>query len=294
MLIENQIPDEVQSLYSDANYKAQILDKTRYVWCKHIHYNVSESDRLPLTFVNMMVLKALSLLKLFEGVKIPSCGEDVLVVDTESAITLLRGIYEQTIIFRNLFVYPATDVEKMILLNLWKIKGLRNRQNLENMPRNYGKLVERDADEISKLKKAILDLPEQVINQSGIKAIEKYLNKYHGTDTLFAGYMFEKDGSTIKGGHSISFTEAPKEFLHCDELNVVLYRLLSLHSHSSYLSVLQFQEVRQLNDYWDYATLILRGLCLMMDIFISDFCTLECLKVDIVNNEIRVYKNKQL
>ena len=294
MLIENQIPDEVQSLYSDANYKAQILDKTRYVWCKHIHYNVSESDRLPLTFVNMMVLKALSLLKLFEGVKIPSCGEDVLVVDTESAITLLRGIYEQTIIFRNLFVYPATDVEKMILLNLWKIKGLRNRQNLENMPRNYGKLVERDADEISKLKKAILDLPEQVINHSGIKAIEKYLDKFQGTDTLFAGYMFEKDGSTIKGGHSISFTEAPKEFLHCDELNVVLYRLLSLHSHSSYLSVLQFQEVRQLNDYWDYATLILRGLFLMMDIFISDFCTLECLKVDIVNNEIRVYKNKQL
>ena len=290
MLIENQIPDEVQSLYSDANYKAQILDKTRYVWCKHIHYNVSESDRLPLTFVNMMVLKALSLLKLFEGVKIPSCGEDVLVVDTESAITLLRGIYEQTIIFRNLFVYPATDVEKMILLNLWKIKGLRNRQNLENMPRNYGKLVERDAEEISKLKKAILDLPEQVINQSGIKAIEKYLNKYHGIDTLFAGYMFEKDGSTIKGGHSISFTEAPKEFLHCDELNVVLYRLLSLHSHSSYLSVLQFQEVRQLNDYWDYATLVLRGFCLMMDIFISDFCLYENLKVDVVSDEIRVYK----
>ena len=157
----------------------------------------------------MMVLKALSLLKLFEGVKIPSCEEDIFVVDTESAITLLRGIYEQTIIFRNLFVYPENDVEKKILLNLWKIKGLRNRQNIENMPRKYGKLVERDADEITKLKKAILDLPEQVISNSGIKAIERYLNKYHGTDTLFAGYMFEKDGFTIKGGHSLSFTEAP-------------------------------------------------------------------------------------
>lgn len=292
MHIENKIPDEVQSLYSDANYKVQILDKTRLVWCKHIHFNVSDSDRLPLTLVNMMVLKALSLLKLFEGVKIPSCEEDILVVDTESAITLLRGIYEQTIIFRNLFVYPETDVEKMILLNLWKIKGLLNWQNIENMPRKCNKLVERDADEITKLKKAILDLPEQVINKSGIKAIEKYLNKYHGKDTLFTGYMFEKDGYTINGGNSISFTEAPKKFLHCDELNVVLYRLLSLHSHSSYLSVLQFQEVRQLNDYWDYATLILRGLCLMMDVFISDFCTYNNLKVEIVSNEIRVYKNR--
>ena len=119
MHIENQIPNEVQSLYSDAYYKVQILDKTRLVWCKHIHFNVSDSDKLPLTLVNMMVLKALSLLKLFDGIKIPSCEEDILVVDTESAFTLFRGIYEQTIVFRNLFVYPETDAEKMILLNLW-------------------------------------------------------------------------------------------------------------------------------------------------------------------------------
>lgn len=290
MYIENQIPVEVQSLYSDANYKVQILDKTRLVWCKHIHFNISDSDRLPLTLVNMMVLKALSLLKLFEGVKIPSCKEDILVVDTESAITLLRGIYEQTIIFRNLFVYPETDTEKMILLNLWKIKGLLNRQNLDNLPQEYSGRVRREADEIAELKREIKSLPEQVISQSGIKAIDKYLNKYDGKDTLFAGYMFKKDGSVINGGEAISFTKAPKEFLHCDELDVVLYRLLSLHSHSSYLSVLQFQEVRQLNDYWDYATLILRGLCYLMDIYISDFCIYNNLKVEIISDEIRVYK----
>ena len=201
-----------------------------------------------------------------------------------------RGIYEQTIIFRNLFVYPETDVEKMILLNLWKIKGLLNRQDLKKMPEKYSEMVKREAEEISNLKREIYSLPEHVINRAGIKAIENFLKRYKGKDTLFTGYKFKKKGSVINGGEAISFTKAPKEFLHSDDLDVVLYRLLSLHSHSSYLSVLQFQEVRQLNEYWDYAILILRGLCYMMDIFISDFCVYEKLEVNVVSNKIQVYK----
>jgi hypothetical protein len=284
----NQIPNEVQTLYNDAHRKVEILDKVRSVWCNHINYDSLVSDRLPLTIVNMMVLRALSLLKLFEGVKVPSCKEDILVIDVESAFTLLRGIYEQTIVFHNLFVYPETEEEKKILLNLWKIKGLLNRQNLNNMPQEYKEKVKREADEISVLKREIQELPEHVISPSGYNAIENYLKKFK--DTLFSGYIFKKDGAVINGGEPVSFTRAPKEFLHCEELNIVLYRLLSLHSHPSYISVLQFQEVRPTNDYWDYAILLLRGLCLMMDIFISDFCLYENLKVDVVSDEIRVYK----
>ena len=238
----------------------------------------------------MMVLRALSFLKLFEGVKVPSCKEDILVVDLESAFTLLRSIYEQTIVFRNLFVYPETDAEKMILLNLWKIKGLLNRQNLDNMPQEYNEKGKREADDISKLKREIKSLSEEVITLSGIKAIDNYLNKYDGKDTLFSGYMFKKEGSVINGGKPISFTIAPKEFFHCDELDIVLYRLLSLHSHPSYISILQFQEVRPTHDYWDYAILLLRGLCLMMDIFISDFCKYYNLEVNVVSNEIQVFQ----
>ena len=290
MLADNQIPDEVQALYSDAHRKVEILDKVRSVWCNHINYVSLVSDRLPLSIVNMMVLKALSLLELFEGVKVPSCKEDIYVVDTESAFTLLRGIYEQTIVFRNLFVYPETDEEKMILLNLWKIKGLRNRQNLENMPQEYKEKAKREADDIFRLKREIQELPEQVLSPSGYKAIEAYLDSSHRKSTLFSGYIFQRKGTVITGGNPISFTRAPKEFLHCDELDVVLYRLLSLHSHPSYISVLQFQEFRPTNDYWNYAILLLRGLCLMMDIIISDFCLYENLKVDVVSDEIRVYK----
>ena len=288
MQIENQIPNKVHTLYSDAHRKVEILDKVRSVWCNHINYDSLVSDRLPLTIVNMMVLRALSLLKLFEGVKVPSCKEDILVVDVESAFTLLRGIYEQTIVFHNLFVYPETDEEKKILLNLWKIKGLLNRQNLKNMPQEFEEKVKREADEISMLKSEIRELSEQVLSPSGYKAIEDYIEKCKGT--LFSGYIFHKDGALINGGESISFTRAPKVFLHCDELNVVLYRLLSLHSHPSYISVVQFQEVRPTNDYWEYAILLLRGFCLMMDFFISDFCLYENLKVDVVSDEIRVYK----
>lgn len=290
MQTENQIPNEVQTLYSDSHRKVEILDKVRFVWYNHINYDSSVPDRLPLTIVNMMVLRALSLLKLFEGVKVPSCKEDILVVDVESAFTLLRGIYEQTIVFHNLFVYPETDEEKKILLNIWKIKGLLNRQNLKNMPQKYKEKVKREADEISMLKREIRELPEQVLSPSGYKAIEDYLEKFKRKDTLFSGFIFQKDGAVINGGEFISFTKAPKEFLHCEELNDVLYRLLSLHSHPSYISVLQFIEVRPTNDYWDYAILLLRGFCLMMDIFISDFCLYENLKVDVVSDEIRVYK----
>ena len=159
------------------------------------------------------------------------------------------------------------------------------------MPQEYCEKVEKETEEILQLKKEIQDLPEQVINQLGIQAIDRFLNKFDGKDTLFAGYMFQKEGTVINGGKSISFAKAPKEFLHCDELDTVLYRLLSLHSHPSYISVLQFQEVRLTNDYWDYSILLLRGLCLMMDIFISDFCLHENLKVDVISDEIRVYKN---
>ena len=286
MQIENQIPHEVQTLYSDARRKVEILDKVRSVWCNHINYDSLVSDRLPLTIVNMMVLRALSLLKLFEGVKVPSCKEDILVVDVESAFTLLRGIYEQIIVFHNLFVYPETDEEKKILLNLWKIKGLLNRQNLKKMPQEYEEKVKREAYEISMLKSEIRELSEQVLSPSGYKAIEDYLDK----GTLFSGFIFRKDGTVINGGDSISFTRAPKEFLHCEELNVVLYRLLSLHSHPSYISVLQFQEIRPTNDYWDYAILLLRGFCLMMDIFISDFCKYNNIEISVVSNEIRVFQ----
>ena len=290
MQFENKIPDEVQTLYSDAHFKTQILDKVRHVWCKHHNFNIPNKDRIPLTFVNMMVLRFLSFLKLFDGVKIPSCERDILVVDTESAFTLLRGIYEQTIVFRNLFIYPENDNERMILLNLWKIKGLLNRQNLDNLPHEFSEKVRQETDEIAELKQEIKNLPVQVINKSGIKAIQQYLNRNNGRDTLFAGYMFKKEGAVITGGDSISFTKAPKDILHCEELNVVLYRLLSLHSHPSYISVLQFQEIKPTCEYWEYAILLLRGLCLMMNIFISDFCTLERLKVEVMNDSIRVFK----
>ena len=290
MQIENHIPNEMQVLYGDGHNKVVILDKIRLIWCKYINYNVNTTDRIPLTFVNMMVLRALSLLKLFEGVKVPSCKEDILIVDIESTFTLLRSIYEEAIVFRNLFIYPETDEEKMILLNLWKIKGLLNRQNLENMPQEYKERDKRETDEIFMLKKEIRDLPEQIINQSGCKAIENYLDRHDGRNTLFSGYIFQKEGAVIIGGKPISFTRAPKEFLHCDELNTVLYRLLSLHSHPSYISVLQFQEIRPSNDYWDYAVLILRGFCLMMDIFISDFCKYKRLEVNVVSKEIQVFQ----
>ena len=107
MQTEYQIPNEVQTLYSGAHRKVEILDKVRSVWCNHTNFDLLVSDRLPITIVNMMVLRALSLLKLFEGVKVPSCKEDILVVDLESAFTLLRGIYEQTIVFRNILGYAA-------------------------------------------------------------------------------------------------------------------------------------------------------------------------------------------
>ena len=144
---------------------------------------------------------------------------------------------------------------------MWKIKGLNNRQGLSDIPEKYKEQEEKEKVQIEELQGEIRKLANELnILEEVKKQLEKVIKS---NSTKIKGYAFEKDNDDrIIRFKDIRMEDEDnvKKLLNIDKY-VDIYRFCSIHSHPSYLSVLQFGQMYNGNENKVFLRTLLSTIC---------------------------------
>lgn len=231
--------------------------------------NVSESDAIAQCILQMMNCKLQSFLKLSEGITIIPKNKSFMILDISTLTTIVRSMYELVFIFHNIYTEQKTEAEKNIVLYLWEIRGLNNRQGLSNVPEKYKEKEENEKKQIEELRGKI----REIINELNVlNEVKSQLEKVIKSDsTKIKGYVFEKDiNNKIIRFKDIRMEDNVEKLLNLDEY-INVYRFCSVHSHPSYLSVLQFGQMYNGDEYKNYLKTLLLTICQLACTMIKDF-----------------------
>ena len=233
--------------------------------------------------LQMAICRTQSMLKLSKGICIVPNREEPILLEPISMIPILRSLYELIFIFRNIFIMTDTEEERLILLNIWKIRGFNNRQKVV-VPHNgletsnvYLEKQEQELKDIEEMQQKIeYILSAMDITESAKATIEKTIKS---TSSSIKGYKFEKSGSCITSFSTISLTSSPQHIYNNPQLNTV-YTFLSMHTHPSYISALQFGQMFNNGHYKKLMRTVLMSACVLNSHLIQDFCQFvpECQK----------------
>lgn len=233
--------------------------------------------------LQMAICRTQSLLKLSKGICIVPNREEPVLLEPISMIPILRSLYELVFIFRNIFIMTDTEEERLILLNIWKIRGFNNRQKEKVSPRDlkipnvYLEKQEKEFKDIEEMRQKIESILSTMdITESAKATIGKTIKS---TSSSIKGYKFEKLGSCITSFSTISLTSSPQHIYNNPQLNAV-YTFLSMHTHPSYISALQFGQMFNNEHYKKIMRTVLMSACVLNSHLIQDFCKFipECQK----------------
>lgn len=238
-------------------------------WWEGHKLGVNPVDDMTQCMMQMMMLKIRSLQVLFEGVPmVPNGKPQTLYYDMSSMAATTRGIYELAFIYHNIFISTETDAERRILMNIWKIKGLNNRLK-SFVPDELKNEAERNKQEIESLKNDTMQILDSI--EIDLSAKAKIKNIIDKTNSNLKGYKFTKDnvGKITEFKH-LDFTEATSMF-NSEFVNDI-YTYLSYHSHPSYLGLIQFGQIRGMEQNYEKGASFLYPACFCASKFTNDAC----------------------
>ena len=287
---DDMIAITYNNLEHTCNNMYAILDKFRSDIAKS---NDMEDIAIAQGLLQMAICRTQSLLKLSKGICIVPNREEPILLEPISMIPILRSLYELIFIFRNIYIMTDTEEERLILLNIWKIRGLNNRQKVE-VPRNdletsnvYLEKQKKELDNIEKMRQKIESILSTMdITESAKSNIKKIIKS---TSSSINGYKFEKSGSCITSFSTISLTSSPKHLYNSTQLYAV-YTFLSMHTHPSYISLLQFGQMFSNEHYKRLMKIVLMSACVLNSHFIQDFCQVvpECQEIYEQMDEMKI------
>lgn len=171
-------------------------------------------------------------------------------------------------VFHNIYAEQETEEERYIVLYIWEIRGLNNRQNLSNVSLPFKRKEEDEKQQIEDLKRNIERIAVSLNLSDEIKG---QLSKVMASNSVdIKGYRFKKDCESNKiiafegyryeaGSEALLRTDAPT------------YRFLSIHGHPSYLGVLQFGQLFANDTDKDFLRTILTCACKLSSTIVVDF-----------------------
>lgn len=235
--------------------------------------------------LQMAICKTRSLLQLSHGISIAPNRMDIILFDPTSMFSILRSLYELVFTFRNIYIMTETEGERQILLDIWKICGLNNRQKENALPNDsnqeFHEKQEKEANDIEFMRQEVISILATLnIKESAQKDVEKILNEIiKKKKSSIKGYQFDKKGSYITAFREISLTKSPLCIYRKPQFGVI-YTTLSMHAHPSYLSILQFGQMYKDEQYKKQLEEILISACIFNAHLIQDFCNFipECQK----------------
>lgn len=254
--------------------RVEIISNSLFHIFINLRANASKQDlpeniAIAQCMLQIVLCKMKSILLLSTGTSIVPQKESLKILDIPSMFAIKRSLFELVFMAHNIFAMTDNDNERQILLNLWKIRGFNNRQNIDGVSDELEKKRQDERQYIEELRQQILNtMSEMEISDKARKQIEECIKS---ENSMPKGYVFNKANGTIISFDGISFTKSPKELFQENEANKAIYPLLSLHVHPSYLGVLQFGQMFDgLHDKLQLRT-ILKGICLLSAFLIDDF-----------------------
>jgi hypothetical protein len=250
------------------NVRASLLSILLKWWEGH-QLGDNPIDDMTQCMMQMMMLKIRSLQVLFEGVPmVPNNQPQTLYYDLSSIAATTRGIYELAFIFHNIFVSTKDDTEREILMNIWKIRGFNNRLKAF-VPEELKEDAKRNTIVIKELRNRTSQLLDslEILPSARIK-IEKVINK---ESSILKGYKYVKDDNNrIIDFIAIDFTDASSMFNH--KWSDDIYSFLSYHSHPSYLGLIQFGQIKGMEQHYETGGSFLYSACFCASKFTNDAC----------------------
>ncbi len=202
--------------------------------------NLSESESISQCILQIAICKVRTLVSMCDGIII--LNEFITkVLDIPSMISVLRSLYELAFVFHNIYAGQDSLIEREIVLNLWKVRGLNNRQNLQFVPLQFQDKEKNEKMHIDAIKNKIitlaneLELPESIMTQLKKVVMSKSVD--------IKGYKFRKEqkSSKIISFDGFRFEQGAETIF--GESQIPWYRFLSIQGHPSYLGVLQFGQM---------------------------------------------------
>lgn len=237
----NLIIDPKKGLESASSSLLIILLK----WWNTHHQPWDEVDSITQCMMQMMAFKIRSLEVALEGMPlIPKGKEQTLYIDITTVAAIVRGIYEMAFIYHNVFISTDNELERDILLNIWKIKGYVNRNEIPIPDEMKGEKLNNE-ERIEALKRNTRSILHKMdITDDAINKIENVIEK---PSSIIKGFRFLKSDNKIIDFNPIGLSDS-HAFLG-NESYKGTYTFLSYLSHPSYLSVEQFGSVSNPKQY---------------------------------------------
>lgn len=240
--VDNQIPIYTEMLSGVGNCMLNL----QYNWRRYVETKeVDEADAVAQCMLQMMICKIRSVTNLSKGNVLIPDKPSLKILDIPTIASVVRTMYEMAFVFHNIFVEQSSKEERDILLYLWEIKGLNNRQGLHMVSTEYKDQEKREKQQIDELRNKIIAIFEK-INVS-YKANNDILKMINGEGTTIKGYSFEKDET----GRIVSIIDVRFDAGYRglqNHIHPYTYRFLSFLAHPSYISVLQFGQMFNKNE----------------------------------------------
>lgn len=232
---------------------------------------LTESERMAENMYRMMIFKAKSIGLMSQGVVITPTQKGI-IPDPSTIYPVLRSMYELLFLFRCIFVSSRNDLERELLLNLWKIRGYNNLIRIPDKELNKEYKEEKELAKVENktLRIKIRELFDKLaLSPSVIDTIENSMN--NNTPAL-KGFMFDhcEHCDNITAFRTLDFSDTTMGL----ELSNVsyIYSHYSAHSHPSFLGVKHFEEMYYNKDEYQFMKEILEGTCIYLVYFMTDFC----------------------
>lgn len=251
-----------------------------FLFIEKQHKTPSSPQRDANILLQMMFSKVLHLKSMVDGISYKGKNENVLpnVIDPTVLAQLVRNIYETTCMFNLVYRTPKSKEEKEILYLLWVCSGLNYRQRFgtsisseENKEKLSNENIEIDK-QVSKINenKFYLSLEEKQKQKIKQKIKEKnYLIKFENKEVHL---LYWHELIKIAGGRDVFYEN--------------IYTYLSLYSHPSYVSVIQFRDMfkKEEQSYVKLSIFNLKIAFHLISIFIADYIYLFPEALDAFNS----------
>lgn len=263
--------DRIGQLKDFAKEMSETMYHMFIEWYLTFHRPMTECEIMAMNMYKMMIWKAKTILLLSDGIEILPTQKDI-IYNPSNMYPVLRSMFEMLFLFRCVYASSKNDLERELLLKLWKIRGNDNiilipNSELDEELRNK---KESAKQENKILRTDILGLANELSLSPAIT--DSILKNAYIVSPTLKGYMFEHcdECDTITAFRELNFSD--------NALNTTLagasyrYSQFSAHSHPSFLGVKSFE-----NTYYEHeekleTKKILEHTIHFLYLFIKDFC----------------------
>ncbi len=285
----------IELLRHSVNEVSEIMLEIYKEWKDNKTTKLTDCECMAESMYQMIVCKAKSILLMSNGITLQSEPE-VCIIDPSNIYPVVRSMFEMNVMFRCIYASSNNDIERELLLKIWKIRGNNNLTQIRKseLDKDYQERQVAIKKENETLRNDIRNLMcELSVSHSIRDAIENCIKNESST---LKGFKFEhcEHCGNITSFRAMNFSDASMEFTQTS----FAYAHFSAHSHPSYLGVEQFWKIHNLNAQDNFIIEVLRHACIFLGYFMTDFYkykesyrTFYDKKVSCINNLIRQILN---